>query len=335
MRSLLDYAYDPRSSASPLPPQSARRTRREHGFESLRGWPVDLLPAPALAVDLARRGVAFRRGTGYTVDGAYAEPDQVARLAADVVSDAAACLGGDSAALWRAHAADLEEAAESAYLASIDAHSGPDGLLADAVDSATVIAGGALLASVVRLLDEADVDSIDTRVRREKWALRYTADDLRTSIAARARLLGAIRPHLPEPSGEAEQNPALALAFLASFDDRPAVRRSELAALYAEAGSPGDLTPADLRELATARWSRPVKLRGHYTYRPAFGPIVEPQLAPQTVPDFGESRAVTLAREYAEAKLALDGVATPAERLGELFGLTPYDAHAVADSLGA
>lgn len=271
--SLIAYARDADrypAGPSPLPPQTARRVIREHGFLTPTSWPVDLLPAQLIAADLLARGVIFRRGLGYSEHGAALDADQVARLLADVLDEAADALPTDSVGDWNRYLDETLPAVEDSAHERIS-RGFVDGTLTDEA------AGGWLNALVDswRPIDDRMIESlperaeIDARNRSDSFALRRTAEDLRSSQAARRRLLDAVRPHLAEQHAEVEQDDAAALAWLATFDCRATVRRSELAALYSEAASPGALPPARLRALAEDRWGAPTKVRGHFTHRPA------------------------------------------------------------------
>lgn len=115
----------------------------------------------------------------------------------------------------------------------------------------------------------------DTEERRSerqaiRRALTNTARDIRASAAAARRAVDLVRPYLPD--GRPERDAAALEAFLAAFDDEPAVRRATITRLYSEAGAPGDLDAHEFRAALSERWGRPVKRRGHVTYKPAEHP---------------------------------------------------------------
>lgn len=234
--SLRDYTDSPLTVPSPFPAQSARKSTRD----GLGAWPSDVLPAEAIAVDLARSGVTFQRGIGY-----------------------------------------------------------------------------------------------DTLA--ERYAIRATADELRASIAARTRVLARIRPHLPAPSIDSGDTKA-ANAFLKTFDGAALVRRSELAVTYSEAGSPGGITSADLRELATVRWGAPRKLRGDYIFRPISATVTAATVTAASAlsaPPIGTPAPPSnfdQALAYASGRLALFGDLPAAETLGEIFALDPDEVAEVLQS---
>lgn len=289
--SLLEFARQPDAAANPLPPLDARKVAYSYGFPSRRAWPVDLLPAAAIAEDLARDGLSFQRGRGYVdADGVRLEVDEVAALAVRVLVDAAEYLPWPRRAaleerlrLGRSAYEDTRASVLAAYDSTDDVtvSTFPDRLLASSTFTRLDLAAvRAELAS----LPADDPGAVDWRPY--EWALRQTADELRTSAAARRRLVDAIRPHLPTPSPSAD--PGEAVAWLSQFDSRDVLRRSELSALYSEAGRPGDLSPSDLRAAASERWGAPRQLRGIYSYRPSrttpldlpASPAPEPRPAP-------------------------------------------------------
>ncbi|MGN6446304.1 hypothetical protein [Amnibacterium sp.] len=274
MSSLLDYAANAHripAPPSPLPGQHARRASRDYGVTSATSWPVDLLPAAALAEDLLARGVTFRRGVGYAQHGAYREPDQIARMLPDLLDDVADTLPTTSAADWERFLGEVLPQIEDGFADWAAEASGLDGLPDGYIEGVhDMVLGDWMRAEderQMRLLPEHRAN--DARNRADASALRFTAQDLRTSAAARRRLMDAIRPHLAEQHAEAVEDDAATIAWLASFDGRPVIRRSEISALYAEAGRPGAVPPARLRTLAEDRWGPAVKTRGHFLHRPA------------------------------------------------------------------
>lgn len=95
--SLLTWAADPLASPSPLPPQADRIARRDEGLTWPSEWPAALLGSPALASDLAARGVSYhparsRQRAAYLVDGKPTEPVVIAGTAADILDEAAEAL---------------------------------------------------------------------------------------------------------------------------------------------------------------------------------------------------------------------------------------------------
>lgn len=332
--SLLDYATSPALLPPPLPPQDTRRRLRRDGFPVLGGWPADLLPGPEIAADLVERGVTFRVGVGYALNGAQREPDQIARLVPDLLDEVADTLPTEAAKEWEHYFdAVLPAIQDNAYERLAEGHK--EGTLSD--ENA---------AEVYRLLlgaweDEDDrnlerleaLPAVDARHRADAYALRVTAAEFRVSLAARRRLLGIVRPHLAELTAETTEDEQAAVCWLAAFDRRTTVRRSELAALYAEADSPGALPPARLRALAAERWGEPRYLKGHPTHRPALAspppatlPAAPPEDRRPLRRDSVENRAAAL--EYARGMAALDGEPPSAERLTG-WNLSPAVAAAV------
>lgn len=328
--SLLDYARSTARVPTPLPPQRTRKELKRAGVEARGAWPVDLLPASAIALDLARYGVTYRRGEGYAIGRHRAEADEIARVAVDVLSDAAEFIAEGTADRFARQLAEVEKSIDAAHCQALDDATASEETLSSRVRAATIPAGAALAPGIYELMHDPAVAEADARALGEKWGLRHTADELRASHAARRRLLDAIRPHLPASTTASTFAQQLS-RFLSAFDDQDSVRRSALALHYSEAGSPGGVTPSDLRAAAAARWGDPVKLRGHYVYRPKR----EPQHAPSRRPNASEtleSREVADARTYAEKKLELDGERLPIERLRELFDLTEREAQMLAIS---
>ncbi|MCW3038316.1 MAG: hypothetical protein JWM31_221 [Solirubrobacterales bacterium] len=130
---------------------------------------------------------------------------------------------------------------------------------ADLLDEAAILLG-----------DAPNSDELDG----QRWGLRKTARDLRTSRPAQSLLLDLLRPHLPEPT--VATPPAAALSFLAAFDGRAEVRRSHLARDYAAAGYPGGLTKDRIRALAAERWGDVVVVRGYEVHRPTRASLTPP-----------------------------------------------------------
>ncbi len=331
--SLLDYTDSLGSMPSPFPPQSARKSRREYGYPTLGAWPVDMLPASALAVDLARRGVTFQRGTGYAVHGTYREPDQIARMAADLLAEVAEALPVARVATLSAWIAETEAHVERAYFATMEDDTIPYDDLGDALTTATAFAGSGLIAASHGIESETEADEL---IEAERWAIRKTVAELQTSSTTRRRLLDAVRPYLPTRSATDGIDLAPALAFLASFDERQTLRRSELSALYSEADSPSSLPPAALRALAAERWGEPRMLHGFPTYRPSAStpppaPDVPATSASANPFPHGARPATRLAMDYTARKHAYDGTIPEADTLAALFVITPEDAALALD----
>jgi hypothetical protein len=116
--SLLDYARDPWALPSPLPPQSDRRMKNGP-YESVYyfEWPAALLATPALAHDLAARGVTFRRSAqgreAWLIDGVEADPVEVADVAIGILNEAADLLDGEPGDQHRADAYALRQSARA------------------------------------------------------------------------------------------------------------------------------------------------------------------------------------------------------------------------------
>lgn len=272
--SLTAWAADPDALPCPLPPLSARRSRVVDGYAERTGWPTGRLPAEALAADLAARGYAFARGTGYTRHGERVEVSEVGRAVADVLREAADALPLPPGVELLAARDRLADESRAARLAAVDTPDEeiPGGL--SVVDYAVALdTSGPMRGLVHRLLAALTPEerAADARPRRAiADALHCTADDLAASAPARRAVVDLVRPHLPAPSAEdLGEDADAATAFLATFDGEDTLRRSTLSALYVEAGSPGDLPPAALRALAAERWGEPRKTRGHFLYRPA------------------------------------------------------------------
>lgn len=272
MTSLLDFANNPEATPNPLPHLgSARRSG---------SWPVGLLPLRELAEDLARFGYRYKRGSGFSALGATApysvDPYDVASAAALILNMAADALAytkplGD---VWAATADELETYADRLQAEAHDVL-GDDYELAEAVYTPLAFMPTTLAAHYRHLLESAEgataerhAASIGDRFNEHADKLRRTARDLKASPSAQTTFLKALRAVLPAPE-EATVDESAAVDFLASLDAVTTLKRSDLPRLYAEAGRPGDLSGAELRELADARWGAARKFQGHYLYRPA------------------------------------------------------------------
>lgn len=96
---LLAYAASPDTIPSPLPPLDSREQvpGGAPGVTFPGAWPAASLGSPALALDLIARGITYRpprarQRPGYFLHGAPVERLVAARVALDVISDAAALL---------------------------------------------------------------------------------------------------------------------------------------------------------------------------------------------------------------------------------------------------
>lgn len=264
---LIAWAIAPDLDANPLPSLDERRESRGASL----GWPIGRLPAAPLVADLAARGLTFRRGLGYAVHGDPIEPQQAARLLADVLDDAASALPerplahvGEALALLaeeeyeiRCRVAD-KHADRTAFDAAL-AREDWTRPLREALDA---------FGDSRRPLPSWDADREAARTLNSmRHALTHTARDLHVSRGARTAALDLVRPHLPDGRPEVDED-AVA-AFLAAYDRAEAVRRSDLGRAYVDAGAPGGLDMLPLYALASERWGAPVKRRGHITFRPA------------------------------------------------------------------
>lgn len=267
MTSLLDFAAQPGTLTSPLPPLDARRRSG--------AWPVGLLPIEQIAEDLTRRGLQYRRGSGFSILGERIDDYEAARMAAVTLQIAAESLGATKprSVTLQVHEALLE--AETDRL-QVEAHSATDDYEAAELLFAVTSTGARALAAGIRTaLNAPDALTQDRATATgDAWkehadALTRTGRDVRASPTVQARFLQLLRRVLPAPGNGQEADGPTAQDFLASLDDRETLRRSALPALYEEAGRPGDVFPDELRALASARWGPPRKLQGIYTYRPA------------------------------------------------------------------
>jgi hypothetical protein len=267
MPSLLDFATRPARVPCPLPPLAARRRSG--------AWPVGLLPVDHLVEDLHRRGLEYRRGSGFSISGERVDDYEMARLTAATLQIAAESLHLPQArsAILFEHAAALD--AETDRLQA-EAHKETNNYEAAELLCRTTSAGARAMASGIRaaltapdaLTQDREADTGDTW-KEHAQALARTARDVKASPTVQARMLQLLRRALPAPGMPEAADGPTAEDFLASLDTLDALRRSALASLYAEAGYPGGLSPDELRALAAARWGAPRKLQGIYTYRPA------------------------------------------------------------------
>jgi len=321
--SLLDWANNFDAAPSPLPPHSERRTRRAHGSSYLGAWPADLLPADAIALDLADLGVSYQRGRGYTINGSHREPDQIAQLAVDTIVAAADRLPQDRERAYNAAATQIEVEIEHDLEVLLDQADPSDPLLGDLYDATTVFGGDFLRRGLDEAIASGAIREADQRAKDDLAGLRYTAKELRTSVAARSRLLANIRPHLPAPRPNTD--PDKAEAFLATLDDRASIRRSAVPRLYANAGSPGGLDPAEIRALATARWGAPRHLDGHPTYRPAQAESGPRPASTGSTPARPKT-PIQKASEYVAARYDFMGDLPARTTLAELFAIELHEA---------
>lgn len=265
MRSLLDWTADPLAAPSPLPSLSARRRSG--------AWPVGLLPIRELAADLARRGLRYRRGSGFTILDESVDEYEAARMASVTLQIAAEQLA-PAPPRSQVLLDHQERLGDELDRIQRDAHAAEDDyetaeVLADALGTGPV----GILNGIRSALAAPDVLTLDNEQSGvppadHADALARTARDIKASAAARSALLTALRAVLPAPTAPT-RNETAAEAFLAAHDGAPFLRRPDLARLYAEAGSPGGLTPSELRSLAAARWGEPRPYQGHYRYTPA------------------------------------------------------------------
>jgi hypothetical protein len=271
---LIAWTYCP-TDPCPLPPPSARRSRLgAYGMVDLFGWPVGLLPMEAIAADLLGEGITFARGIGYTHGRERLDAEGVARRVTDLLDATAESLPDPRLAEFRAWEADLRRVATAARdEALFDVENGLDvPLLEWAMFLDTSGPSRASLKVARERATAADHAEDTPEVVRERAAirqgLRATANEIRTSAAARRSLIASLRPHLTAAPAAPHEDTLVASEFLARYDGEAAVRRSSLVREYGEAGAPGNLSPSDLRALATDRWGQPVRRRGHFTYRP-------------------------------------------------------------------
>jgi hypothetical protein len=121
-------------------------------------------------------------------------------------------------------------------------------------------------ASVLRWIDADNPESF-TQNNLDADALESTANYIRESDRAKRTL----RVNLTDV--EAMTAPATApqatADWLATLDHLDALKRSDLPTLYTDAGRPGALSDAQLRQAASARWGDPRKRRGIYVYTPS------------------------------------------------------------------
>ncbi len=334
--SLLDYAENFDTCASPLPAQSDRFSRRSHGSTHPGAWPSDLLPAEPIALDLADRGVTYQRGVGYAVNGSYREADQIALLAVDLLVDVAERLPLERSAAFNSTAADIEAEIARRVDDLIDSEDADGPLFGPLYDGAIAFGGEFLRQGLDDALASGWVEAADERARNERSALRLTAKELRTSVAARGRLLARIRPHLPSMRPVIDHDAAL--AFLATLDAERTLRRSAVPILYADAGSPGNLDASQIRHLATERWGEPRQSKGHPSYHPAQVLVQSQRRAPAPVvapaaprPDRNTDRASA----YVSARYSLDGDLPDRGTLAEIFSIDLAEADEILAAYAA
>jgi hypothetical protein len=261
--SLLDYAAG--RASSPLAPHELRMTSRSQGFATRGAWPVDLLPAEALALDLARRGLSYRSGVGFVQGGDVVDADKVGNLAAEILDLAARTLDPHRVRGIERAASDVAIARHDHEYRAADLGLEREALEAF-VDARDLITSAHLLPVTAAFVDANPCT--DDATHSDRVALSLTAASLRTSRAARSRLAERLRALLPVPAG-VQSSTTLAEAFLATLDDRATVRRSEAVSLWREAGSPGALTRTEFHALAESRWGKPRLLNGNPTFRPS------------------------------------------------------------------
>ena len=269
MTRLARFTLSPDTVPNPFPQLAERRSKRVDGYAMPDAWPTSALPGAVLAEALAADGYTFIQGSGYRRDGAHVEPDAVGRRVADYLDTTAARL----AALPNGTRAQVTTALLGASRLAVcdawdDVAPGDGPLFSDHLEAATRFTRSALAALRSRDATHDGPAEIVTCSDWRPWsaALTATASDLRTSVAARRRLLEIVRSHLPAPSSTLAPS---ASRFFARLDGYAMVRRADLVSLYSEAGAPGKLTARELREIATDRWGTPKLLNGAAVYRPA------------------------------------------------------------------
>lgn len=104
-------------ATSPLPQgeDSYRHAPDRNGYRHSLAWLVGDLDAPSLAASLSARGLAYRDGLGWLVDGSRVTGDEAGRLAADVLvatGDALPTLPEPGADRAWAHACGLGDVVE-------------------------------------------------------------------------------------------------------------------------------------------------------------------------------------------------------------------------------
>jgi hypothetical protein len=291
------------------------------------------LPAEPIALDLADRGVTYQRGVGYALHGEYREPDQIALLAVDLLADVADRLPLDRSSSFNATASNIESEIARRVDEVIDSEDADDPTFGALYDGAIVFGGEYLRLLLDDAIASGDIETADERARAERSALQLTSKELRTSVAARGRLIARVRPYLPTARRLGDY--AVAATFLASFDEEPTLRRSTVPVLYGEAGSPGGLDASAIRHLATERWGEARQLKGHPTYRPleALGRSRHEPAKP-AAPRIQRRpvKNVERARMYTADRLALLGDLLDHVTLAEIFSIDLAEANEIVDA---
>lgn len=200
MRSLIHLCHDVDLAALP---------GREHRNRRTEAWPVGLLPAAAIAADLAREGLRVRGARVLDRSGHTLTIDALGDRLADVLETAAAILPDP-------HLRQLREEAEA-----VRRHRDPRPWIDEHDEIPAVREAYPHLLDYLRARDTGehltewvrealahpspedvaeDTEAEYHRRRGIRWSLEATARDLRISRAARQRLGAAVRPHLPEES---------------------------------------------------------------------------------------------------------------------------------------
>jgi hypothetical protein len=233
------------------------------------------LPVDQLAADLATFGYRYKRGVGFSSGSVRTDGYDVASTAALLLNMAADSFPSAKplGEVWFDAADELDAHADRLHVethAAIDDYELAENVYTPQAHSSTRLAAyyRACTESAEGARLAREHDAYGARFEEYADAVRSTARDLKASPSAQTTFLKALRSALPAPE-EPTVDESAAVAFIASLDGITALKRSDLPRLYAEAGSPGGLDPATLRDLAAARWGAPRKFQGHYIYRPA------------------------------------------------------------------
>jgi hypothetical protein len=253
------------------------------GLRRSGAWPVGLLPASAIAADLALGAgrdpgnpddptgpVAYRRGVGYLVGTTKVSADYVARRVAFILEEVARRLPRTTS-VELAGALDVVASERPADIANRRVPEGDASPEAWAATAEIAVVGIRFWSRRLEAQIAAHDPATDVDYDEHRRALRITAREIRASAAARKQLLTSVLPHLPAAASptQPDSDTTAALAFLATLDAEPKVSRASVVSSYRAHGRPGDLADADLRAAATERWGEPRKLRGEFVYRPS------------------------------------------------------------------
>lgn len=266
--SLLSWSEDPAAARSPLPPLST--------VQRSRGFPVPLLPFDALAADLAHFDLFYVPRRGFASSSGVPVDETV------VVDWASRILRVVAGNLW----------SQESPLAFLDRHRAEVDASSDALQArahrevedyddaeATFAAYDVPNALARPMLNAADHNprwmeaedrwgDLGERFRDQSVALSSTARSLaypqaRKYLLQNLRAAMAAPPGLPGPEAPSAVDATLG-AFLAQFDDRPRLRRSDLG--RAE-GAPS-FRRSKLYAAAAHRWGAPRVRDGYPTYYP-------------------------------------------------------------------